>query len=47
MAADKAVVITERQTKVFFHPSHGSSQNMRGQIQSLHEIGGNIGTSPF
>ncbi|XP_009072193.1 PREDICTED: rho GTPase-activating protein 28, partial [Acanthisitta chloris] len=23
--------------------SHGSSQNMRGQIQSLHEIGGNIG----
>ncbi|KFP91032.1 Rho GTPase-activating protein 28, partial [Apaloderma vittatum] len=23
--------------------SHGSSQNMRGQIQSLHEVGGNIG----
>ncbi|NXC16327.1 RHG28 protein, partial [Corythaeola cristata] len=23
--------------------SHGSSQHMRGQIQSLHEIGGNIG----
>nr|XP_002193439.2 rho GTPase-activating protein 28 [Taeniopygia guttata] len=23
--------------------SHGSSQNMRGHIQSLHEIGGNIG----
>ncbi|NXV59228.1 RHG28 protein, partial [Molothrus ater] len=23
--------------------SHGSSQNVRGQIQSLHEIGGNIG----
>uniref|UniRef100_A0A8B9G0Y6 Rho GTPase activating protein 28 n=1 Tax=Amazona collaria TaxID=241587 RepID=A0A8B9G0Y6_9PSIT len=23
--------------------SHGSSQNIRGQIQSLHEIGGNIG----
>lgn len=45
---DKAVVITEGQTeRFFFYPSRGSSQNVRGQIQSLHEIGGNIGRSQF